>query len=287
MATRLSTVLFLPTLLGAALASSAATAQGTATQGPVGLTPVEETAPTSMEELLIDSGAVDAAQVTEGQIAEGQEVADQAAAEPPSPDEMAASLNAQQSISQDVVITRRVNGQVVETTRRTVSFDRGRPIRGTEAAVSLIDQVKASYDRELLTRPEAFSEGKVNFALGDKNLDKILSEDEFVRLMTLLKDNGEDALNGGARSKRSDFIAQLDEAAARKTFKALEARDYRPPLFVEGVEVPRTDQTPLDERKFVLAFLEEFDKADANKDGLLEHAELEAFRNAVLGWTNL
>ena len=184
----------------------------------------------------------------------------------PSEDNIAASLNARQKIKQDFTLTHKVNGEVVETTKRSVTVTGTTP-RRTEAGVTLAERLSASYDRELLTRSEAYEEGKVNFALGDIDRDKKMSEDEFLRLLDTLKEHRDDALNKDT-SLRKSFIAELDDAAARTQFKAIAG-----------------ERTLLDEKSFVLAFLAEFDRADTNKDGVVKDAELTTFRSAILDWT--
>ena len=202
-----------------------------------------------------------------------------AASQTASSDEMAADLNAQQSIRQTFTVTRTLNGSVVETARREVTPGRQNALRPTEAGQSLAEAVRASFDRELLTRTEAYDEAKLDFALGDVNLDKMIDAEEFIRLAGLLRIEFEEInyLDPGTGTSLRGYGTPLKDQSA----PVAERRDSR--AYFQSLTGPAA--TTLDERGFVLGFLREFDLADANADGLLSGNELRAFRTSIRNWS--
>jgi hypothetical protein len=82
-------------------------------------------------------------------------------------DNMADDLNKRQQLKQAFTFTRTVNGEVVETDTRSITYSRNDPIRTTETTVSPFDALKAKFDSELLSRTEAFREAKLDFTAAD------------------------------------------------------------------------------------------------------------------------
>ena len=182
-------------------------------------------------------------------------------ADDPSNENLAAELTRRHQLQQTYTIRRTVNGEVIETTERSVAFKDGRPVLPTEAGQSIEQRLKASFDRELLTRTEALDEARLNFALGDVDRDGAITAPEFERLLDVLGANvappsGEPGARAGA------FVAGLDGDRASLTFAAFAG--------------PET--LSLDERAFGLAFLTQFDEADRDGDALLRGEEIKTFR---------
>lgn len=197
----------------------------------------------------------------------------------PNPDEMADQLNAQQQLKQSFTVTRTINGQVVESEKRTVTYSRGQPYRETEAGQSAIEALKAAFDREVLTRTEAFEEAKLDFTQGDKNNDGALSEAEFVTLA------------GEWRASEARQVAASDEESARQ-------RQYR--AFIEGLDPMATQEElaarakekfmfmagaagALSREDYIREYLLDFDSMDRDRDMLLRSNELMEFRAANRG----
>ena len=203
-------------------------------------------------------------------------------ASPPDPDNSADQLNAQQELEQTFTLQRKINGEIVETDRRTVTYERGAPLRQTEAARSVLQALKASFDKELLTRNEAFEEAKLDFSLADADRDGMMTADEFERLIRLLTEkeamSNDPAATDPATSSptpisdRAAFVAALD---ATPVAQASQARAKF--SFMAGAA-----QT-LDRQTFIQEYLRDFDAMDTDEDGMLRGEELAAFRAAIRG----
>jgi hypothetical protein len=199
----------------------------------------------------------------------------------PNPDEMADQLNAQQQLKQSFTVTRTINGQVVETEKRTVTYSRDDPYRETEARATTVEALKAAFDREVLTRTEAFEEAKLDFTQGDKNLDGVLTEDEYVLLAGEWRANNErdvvatDEETARQRQYRA-FIEGLDPQA---TAEELSARAKQKFLFMAGAAGALTRED------YIREYLLDFDTMDKDRDMLLKSAELMEFRAANRGET--
>jgi len=178
-------------------------------------------------------------------------------------DEMADSLNANQQLQQSVTLRRRLNGELVETETRTITYDRATPTRPTEAGPTVFDAARAAFDKEALTRSEAVAEAELDFSVADLDRNGALSAEEFTRLLSRL---GESAPGAARRrstgaSPRESFIAELDQAADRFTQLA------GPDGLVSQQEYKRRVST-------------DFDYFDGDRDGLLAGEALADFRAA-------
>lgn len=196
------------------------------------------------------------------------------AATGPDPDEMADLLNSRQQIKQTFTVTRTIDGEVTETEQRTVVYSRGGPARPTEAGESAIDSVEAAFDREVLTRTEAFEEAKLDFALADKNRDGRMDEDEFVALALSWRDNAareaEPADEETARQRQYQaFVEELDPEAAKGEHEEEARRRF---AFMAGA----AGSISLED--YIREYLLDFDSMDENRDMLLRGGELSMFR---------
>jgi hypothetical protein len=197
----------------------------------------------------------------------------------PNPDEMADQLNAQQQIQQSFTVTRTINGEVVETEKRTVTYDRNNPYRETEAGQSAMEALKAAFDREVLTRTEAFEEAKLDFTAGDKDRDGVLSEGEFIELASEWRvDATREAAPGDPETARErQYRAFLDELNPEASKEELAARAKQKFLFMAGAA------GALSREDYVREYLLDFDSMDRNRDMLLKANELMEFRAANRG----
>ncbi|MGE0409674.1 MAG: hypothetical protein AB7P23_10505 [Amphiplicatus sp.] len=203
------------------------------------------------------------------------------AAEPPAdinPDESASWLNAQQKLKQTYTITRTINGEIVETQKRTIIYDPADPTRPTEAGSSPLEELKAAFDREALTRTEAYEEAKLDFITADIDRNNLVNADEFVRLAKSWQDEPRMALASDEETARQRqyraFVDSLDpQAAAAETEAQARAK------FASIAGPPGT----LSRDAYIRAYLLDFDMADADKNMILRGDELLAFRAANRG----
>ncbi|MFN3960000.1 MAG: hypothetical protein ACK4NP_08810 [Parvularculaceae bacterium] len=196
-----------------------------------------------------------------------------AAAETPTinEDEMASFLNSQQQIRQGVTLTRTIDGKVVETRTETIVYSPDDPIRGTEAAMSPLERLKAEFASGALTRKEAFEEAKLDFVIADQNRDGKLDVNEFVFLV-----NGwhEATVSGSGRGRFVDPTPHADETAARAEHESQARAKF---AFIAG-------GAPTVSRKdYIREVLIDFDALDKNNDGVLTGDELLNFRIANRG----
>ena len=212
--------------------------------------------------------------------AQPQEKAEEPAAEAAAqagesnPDEMADLLNSRQQLKQTFTVTRTIDGKVTDTEQRTVVYSRDDPVRPTEAGESAAEAVKAAFDREVLTRTEAFEEAKLDFAFADKNRDGKLTEDEFVALALSWRDNAarqaEPTNKEETRQRQYDaFVDSLDPEAA-KAEHAEEARQRFSFMTGAAQTFSRED--------YIREYLLDFDSMDQNGDMMLKGEELMQFR---------
>lgn len=197
----------------------------------------------------------------------------------PNPDEMADQLNAQQQIKQSFTVTRTINGEVVETDERTVTYSRGDPYRESEARATTVEALKAAFDREVLTRTEAFEEAKLDFTQGDKNLDGALSAEEFVTLAAEWRANEarEAPAEDEETARERQYRAFIDELDPQATQDELAARAREKFVFMAGAA------GSLSREDYIREYLLDFDSMDRDRDMLLKGSELMEFRAANRG----
>lgn len=200
--------------------------------------------------------------------------ADVAAGAAVDPDNMADQLNARQQVRQSFTFTRTVNGEVVEQKQEEIAYSRSDPVRSTEAKMSAFDALKAKFDREVLTRTEAFEEAKLDFVVADADRDGKMVEAEFLRLVKTWRDDRDDT-PGAESARERQYRAFLEEIGADGAAEAPDAADAKARqkfAFMAGAAqaVGRED--------FIREYLVEFDAMDANGDMLLRGDELLKFR---------
>lgn len=198
-----------------------------------------------------------------------------------SPDEMADMLNSRQQLQQTFTLKRTIDGEVVESDKRTVIYSRDRPYRETEAGQTTSEQLKAAFDGELLTRKEALEEAKLDFTVADVNRDGQMTMQEFAALVESWRAN--DARKAAApteeiaRQRQYDaFLAEISTDAAEIQAEAYAKEKFS---FLAGMSetVSRKD--------YIREYLLDFDSMDADKDTLLKGDELMRFRALNRGET--
>ncbi|MEZ5916307.1 MAG: hypothetical protein R3C40_01845 [Parvularculaceae bacterium] len=194
-------------------------------------------------------------------------------------DNIAASLNARQSLEQTVTLKRTINGEVVETKKETVTYKSSDPLRQTEAGQSAIERVKASFDSELLTRAEALEEAKLDFVLADQDRNSEMSQDEFVALVLNWREiDTRKAISEdeelGRQQRYIEFIEDIDPQSANLKAMANARSKF---TFMAGAA-----QT-LSQRDYIREVMLDFDSMDKDGDGLLSGDELVAYRAANRG----
>ncbi len=192
----------------------------------------------------------------------------------PNPDEMAAYLNSQQQLKQSFTVTRTINGEVVETEQRTVIYADDDPVRPSEAGTTAKEALRTAFDREVLTRNEAFDEAKLDFAVADRNRDNIVSTDEFVTLVATWRQDPtrepKPADEASARERQyRAFIEELDPEAAKAEMEANARAKFG---FMAGVA------GTMSRRDYIREYLLDFDSMDKNTDMTLRGDELLEFR---------
>ncbi|GJL95202.1 MAG: hypothetical protein DHS20C05_16070 [Hyphococcus sp.] len=199
----------------------------------------------------------------------------------PNEDEIADDLNSRQQLEQTFTLQRTINGEVVETTKRTVTYDRNGPYRATEANVSTLERVKQAFDGEVLTRPEALEEAKLDFTIADVNADYMLTPDEFAALVDSWQENetkqAEAPTKEIARQRQYEaFLAELSPEAAEMQNEAYAKEKF---AFMAGAK------TWLSREDYIREYLLDFDSMDADNDTLLKGNELMRFRALNRGET--
>lgn len=197
------------------------------------------------------------------------------------PDEMADLLNSQQQLQQTFTLRRTINGEVVETEKRTVTYDRNTPYRETEAGETTVSRLKAAFDGEALTRNEAFEEAKLDFTIADVNRDGVMSIDEFSELAASWRESDARAAKAPneeiARQREYDaFLAEISPEAAQMQYEAFAKEKF---LFLTGGAETVTRQA------YIREYLLDFDAMDADKDTVLKDEELLKFRALNRGET--
>ena len=179
----------------------------------------------------------------------------------PNPDESADLLNSRQQLQQTFTLQRTIDGEVVESDKRTVTFSHEQPYRETEAGATTTEQLKAAFDREVLTRKEAFEEARLDFTIADADRDGAMSIAEFVRLAESWQDAAAPHSDAGTEAAASAVADGQYAALARKKF-----------TFMAGAAAALSRDDYIRERLF------DFDAMDADKDALLKGEELTHFR---------
>ncbi|MCA8889930.1 MAG: hypothetical protein KDA46_13935 [Parvularculaceae bacterium] len=194
-------------------------------------------------------------------------------------DNIAASLNARQSLEQTVTLKRTINGEVIETKKETVTYKSSDPMRQTEAGQSALERVKASFDSELLTRAEALEEAKLDFVLADQDRNSKMSQDEFVALVLNWREmDTRKAISKneelGRQQRYIEFIEDIDPQSANLKTMANARSKF---AFMAGAA------PTLSQRDYLREVMLDFDSMDKDGDGLLRGDELVAYRAANRG----
>ncbi len=196
-----------------------------------------------------------------------------------SEDEVADMLNSRQQLQQTFTLKRTINGAVVETDKRTVTYSRDDPYRETEAGQTALQKLQAKFDGEVLTRTEAFEEAKIDFTVADLNRDGVMTADEFAFLVDSWREN--DARKADAPTEEmarqrefEAFLLEINPEAAKEQTGAYAKEKF---AFLSGASETVTRED------YIREYLLDFDSMDADKDTLLKGAELMRFRALIRG----
>lgn len=197
------------------------------------------------------------------------------------PDDMADDLNSRQQLQQTFTLKRTINGEVVETEKRTVTFSRDEPYRETEAGRTTLDRIKSSFDGEALTRTEAFEEAKLDFVIADVDRNALMTAQEFAGLVHSWQNNEARkaaAPNDEIKRQRQyeAFLAEIDPQTAVKQNEAFALQKF---AFMAGAAETMSLQD------YVREYLLDFDAMDEDKNALLSGEELMKFRALNRGET--
>ncbi len=224
---------------------------------------------------------VDDAAMAEGEtaMADGEEAAGETVEV--NPDEMADRLNSSQQLQQTFTLKRSINGEVVETEKRTVTYSRDMPYRETEAGRTTIERLKASFDGEALTRTEAFEEAKLDFVVADLDRNNAMTAQEFAGLVNSWRKNearkADAPTDAIARQRQYDaFLEELDPSVAEQQTEAYAREKFS---FMAGASEAMSLQD------YIREYLLDFDSMDADKDSVLKGEELMRFRALNRGET--
>ena len=202
--------------------------------------------------------------------------------ETPNPDESADLLNSRQQLQQNFTLERTINGEVVESEKRTVTFSRGEPYRATEAdRESITEVLRSEFDGKLLTRNEAFEEAKIDFIIADTDRNGAIDADEFAALVASWADNNardaEAPTEDIARQRRYDaFLSEIggDDVDVELKRDLMAKQKF---AFMAGAA-----QT-LSREDYIREYLLDFDTMDTDNDGQLKDEELRRFRAVSRG----
>ncbi len=247
---------------GALAFASGAIAQGTEADAEIEQVAISELAP-----------AVLTAEPAPDPMTGAEERAPEPAAEL-SEDEVADMLNSRQQLQQTFTLKRTIDGNVVETEKRTVTYSRDQPYRETEAGQTALQKLQATFDGEVLTRVEAFEEAKLDFTIADTNRDGAMTADEFIALVNSWRENdtrqAEAPTQEVARQRNfEDFLLDVNPEAAREQNQTHVRGKF---AFMSGAA-----QT-VSREEYIREYLLDFDAMDADKDTLLKEMELMRFR---------
>jgi hypothetical protein len=190
------------------------------------------------------------------------------------PDNMADQLNARQQLKQDFTLRRIIDGKVVETEKRTVVYSRGDAMLPTEAGLTPVERLRAAFERETLTRTDAFEEAKLDFTVADLDRDAMMTADEFAHLALTRRDNEVRAVEPTdvelARQRQYEaFFAEIDPQSAREEAAATARRKF---AFMAGA------RESLSRQDYIREYLLDFDSMDRDNDGVLQSEDLLRFR---------
>ena len=199
----------------------------------------------------------------------------------PSEDDMADQLNSQQQLQQTFTLKRTVNGEVVETKKKTVTLSPGDPYRPTEAGETTLQQVRSAFDNEVLSRVEAFEEAKLDFTIADADRDGRMTAQEFSALVKTWRQTGERdaAAASGDTDREREYqalLAAIDPEAANNYDETNASAKF---AFISGAQgsIARED--------YIREYLLDFDTMDVDNDTFLKGDELMRFRAANRGET--
>jgi hypothetical protein len=191
-----------------------------------------------------------------------------------SEDDVADMLNSSQQLQQTFTLKRTIDGTVVETEKRTVTYSRGQPYRETEAGRTALQKLQAEFDGEVLTRTEAFEEAKLDFTIADTDRNGEMTADEFIALVNSWRENdarqAEAPTQEVARQREFEaFLLDVNPEAAREQNQTHVREKF---AFMSGAAqtVSRED--------YIREYLLDFDAMDTDKDTLLKAMELMRFR---------
>ncbi len=196
-------------------------------------------------------------------------------------DNMASQLNARQQIKQTFTVTRTINGEVVETDQRTVTYSRGDPTRPSEAGSSVVEELLTAFNNEVLTRAEAFEEAKLDFVVADLDRDNLMSEQEFIGLVDTWRTNAarKAATTREQTARDRQYRAFIEELNPNMAAQESAVRASRKFAFMAGASpaMARDD--------YIREYLLDFDSMDSDGDGILRGEQLMEFRALNKGET--
>jgi hypothetical protein len=191
-----------------------------------------------------------------------------------SEDDVADMLNSSQQLQQTFTLKRTIDGTVVETEKRTVTYSRGQPYRETEAGRTALQKLQAEFDGEVLTRTEAFEEAKLDFTIADTDRNDEMTADEFIALVNSWRENdarqAEAPTQEVARQREFEaFLLDVNPEAAREQNQTHVREKF---AFMSGAAQTVTRED------YIREYLLDFDAMDTDKDTLLKAMELMRFR---------
>jgi hypothetical protein len=191
-----------------------------------------------------------------------------------SEDDVADMLNSSQQLQQTFTLKRTIDGTVVETEKRTVTYSRGQPYRETEAGRTALQKLQAEFDGEVLTRTEAFEEAKLDFTIADTDRNDEMTADEFIALVNSWRENearqAEAPTQEVARQREFEaFLLDVNPEAAREQNQTHVREKF---AFMSGASPTVTRED------YIREYLLDFDAMDTDKDTLLKAMELMRFR---------
>ena len=223
-------------------------------------------------------------------------------AEAPNPDNSADDLNARQNIRQTFTVKRKLDGQTIDEKTVEIPGDSAFATRASEARGSVRSYVRDKADREILTRPEAAQEARLEFALADANRDGIMTQTEYQTLAQIRTEDEnyaflieeQHARNKAREPDRTDRYEAFREADRAEWHKLALAQHFRAMVATETLwgpssglatsgKISDTPSSGLTENAYVRAFMRDFDAADLNGDFILQETETRTFRRALYG----
>ena len=191
------------------------------------------------------------------------------------PGDIADLLNSQQQLKQTFTLRRTINGEVVETEKRTVTYTPGTPYRETEAGGSTLERLKSSFDGQVLTRTEAFEEAKLDFTIADANRDGAMTAEEFAALVESWNEREERAVEA---SEEEEAVAQDDYAAFLDEIDPSRVQERQANAAKEKFAFLAGGGETVSREAYIREYLLDFDTMDADKDTILRDDELVRFR---------